>query len=374
MKVKPTVFMVGAFPPPVHGLSNINLTMMRRLQLCAHVVSFDTAGRKRSKAGAILMFRSLFDGVRLIVNYLFSMIADRPVSLYVAFSGGKGQIRDAIFLTIARFFGVRIFIHHHSFRYVNKPDWVTSVVFRISGKVTHVVLCEDMAVRLQERYKGVVNDVKAISNAGIIGMKLGSEIEVHRKIGCSSLTIGFLSNITREKGIFRLFDIARKLTEMGVDFKVIIAGPLDKNIREQFELCVSSQGGVDYIGPVYDDKKESFFRSIDLLVFPSAYENEAEPLTIIEAMSRMIPVVASARGCIRSLFAAGGGVAYPDDSGFEGKAADFIKSLSENPEQYEKLSKEAFDHALYLTSTEGNVRELVSALLDGRHSVEAGVI
>lgn len=365
MKGKPTVFMVGAFPPPVHGLSNMNQTMMERLQQCAHVIPFDTTWRGSSKNQIVSVFCRFLDGVKLIANYWVSMIVDRPISLYVALSGGKGQIRDAIFLIVSRFFGVRVFVHHHSFRYINKRDWITSIIFSISGKMTHVVLCEDMAARLRDRYDGLVSDVLAISNAEIIGMKLSKNIKIGKSVNYSGLTIGFLSNITREKGIFRLFDIIGKLRGEGVDLKVVIAGPLDENIREKFEQCVRSGDGVDYIGPAYGEKKESFFRSIDLLVFPSAYENEAEPLTIIEAMSRMIPVVATSRGCIRSLLGAGGGVAYPDDSSFEEKVAEFIKYLSRNPAYYEKLSREAFERAMYQTSVDHNIRGLVSALLRG---------
>lgn len=365
MKGKPTVFMIGAFPPPVHGLSNMNQTMMERLRQCANVIPFDTTWRGSSKNKIASTFRRFLDGVKLIVNYCFLMISHRPVSLYVALSGGKGQIRDSIFLVIGRFLGVRAFVHHHSFRYINKRDWVTSIIFSISGKVTHIVLCEDMAARLRDRYGGLVTDVRAISNAEIIGMKLSPGIKVEKNVNRSGLTIGFLSNITREKGIFRLFDIVDKLRDEGVDLTVIIAGPLDESIREQFELCVRSEDRVDYIGPAYGEKKELFFGSIDLLVFPSAYENEAEPLTIIEAMSRMIPVIATSRGCIRSLLVAGGGVAYPDDSDFEGRVADFIKYLSENPAHYEKLSREAFERAMYQTSVSHNIGELVSALLGG---------
>ncbi|RQS31144.1 glycosyltransferase family 4 protein [Burkholderia sp. Bp8990] len=363
MKGKSTVFMIGAFPPPVHGLSNMNQTMMERLRQCAHVIPFDTTWRGGSQNKIASMFCRLLDGMRLIANYCILMILNRPVSLYVALSGGKGQIRDAVFLIIGRFFGVRVFVHHHSFRYINKRDWVTYLIFSISGRVTHIVLCEDMAARLRDRYDAVITDVRAISNAEIIGMKLNPHIKIDKNVNCSSLTIGFLSNITREKGIFRLFDIVGKLKGQGVDLNVIIAGPLDEGIREQFEFCVRSGERINYIGPAYNEKKESFFRSIDLLVFPSAYENEAEPLTIIEAMSRMIPVIATSRGCIRSLLVAGGGVVYPDDSDFERKVADFIKYLSQNPAHYEKLSREAFERAMYQTSVDNNIAALVSALL-----------
>src|SRR5680860_532784 len=55
---------------------------------------------------------------------------------------------------------------------------------------------------------------------------------------------------------------------------------------------------LDYVGPQYGADKKTFFDSIDALIFPTRYANEAEPLTIHEAATHGLSVIAYGRGSI----------------------------------------------------------------------------
>ena len=120
-------------------------------------------------------------------------------------------------------------------------------------------------------------------------------------------TIGFLSNISLAKGIDRYLDLFAELRATGSRIAGRIAGPyIDLEVQRYVEKRIKEIGGIDYVGAVDQDQKALFFSSIDLLVFPTRYRHEAQPLVIYEAQAAGVPVAASDRGCIGDMIAPAG--------------------------------------------------------------------
>jgi len=114
------------------------------------------------------------------------------------------------------------------------------------------------------------------------------------------LVVGYLCNICEEKGIDDVLSLVERFKEEDVLFKV--AGPVsDELIRKRIMGVVGRFDNIDYIGPVYGDRKELFYKSLDLFVFPTKYANEASPLVLIEAVSKGVPFIAYNRGGIVDL-------------------------------------------------------------------------
>jgi glycosyltransferase involved in cell wall biosynthesis len=117
--------------------------------------------------------------------------------------------------------------------------------------------------------------------------------------------IGFFANISFEKGIDRYLDLLAQLRARGSRVQGVIAGPFDdRRVQEYVERRAKEIGGIDWLGPVYGDRKARFLSSIDLLVFPTRYPNEAQPLVIYEALAAGVPVAASKSGCIPEMIGA----------------------------------------------------------------------
>jgi glycosyltransferase involved in cell wall biosynthesis len=113
--------------------------------------------------------------------------------------------------------------------------------------------------------------------------------------------IGFLSNISFAKGIDRYLDLLADLRARGSNVTGLVAGPFDdEKVRDYVERRIKEIGRITYLGPVYGDRKESFFASIDLLVFPTRL-HEAQPLVIFEAQAAGVPVAAPDCGCIAQM-------------------------------------------------------------------------
>ncbi|NHZ87010.1 MAG: glycosyltransferase, partial [Planctomycetia bacterium] len=164
----------------------------------------------------------------------------------------------------------------------------------------------------------------------------------------NDMTIGFLSNISFEKGIKEYFEVLKKLIKDGYSVNGLIAGSntnikskkyLDSNLEELKEIC--------YLGKIVAKEKEDFLNKIDLLLLPTKYKNEAEPLVIHEAMSHGIVVIAWNRGCISNMISQNTGLVIEKDKQYVNSAVNQIIFWIENPKKLiiaKELSLKQFIH------------------------------
>lgn len=365
---RPAVFMVGAFPPPVHGLAMANEAMAKRLAGCAHVVKFDTVGVRVGSGWVGRLFR-LGTGIAVLRCAIMAAVR-RPSSIYISLSGGPGQLYDGMFALIGNLLHVPVFIHHHSFRYLNKPSRLARLVFHLAGRATHIVLCPDMAERLKQLYPTSVRETLVLSNTALSPAAPGGHIRVRAG---HPLTLGFLSNITPEKGIFAFFDVLSMLDRSGLQLHASVAGPVADTIRSEFDAALIRHPQAKYVGSVSGEAKTKFYESIDLLVFPSRYENEAEPLTIIEAMGFGVPVLASDKGCIPSTLRRGGGVCVADDEHMVERIAERVVDIAKSPDAYQRLSRGAVESVTAEAASQTPALSKLIGMLT-RTNTEAGVL
>lgn len=187
----------------------------------------------------------------------------------------------------------RIWFHHHVFSYIREPDWRMAAMLRILGpKVHHIVLGEAMAEGLARQYG--VGQMHELGNAVFV-QDVPATWQRDRL-----RTVGFLSNITRDKGIGLFIETMRRVQTDVPDLACLIAGPTDDpELRAEVEaFCAEAPDRRRWLGRVSGATKEDFFAQTDLLLFPTLYRNEALPVTIYEALAAGIPVLATRRGCI----------------------------------------------------------------------------
>jgi len=351
------VFFVAPLPPPIHGFSAINLAMYKLLKdRSSEVVLFNRA----PPTVKFLPFHIALKFLTLIFQYFLFFIRmsmKRPSSIYVGLSGGRGQVFDIPFLLMAEMFSVHVFIHHHSYAYINNPNFVSKVIFYLSNNSQHVTLCRRMKESLQEIYDLSAKNVIDLSNSAFEKVDVAYASE--KKHG---FVIGYLSNITGEKGIFEFFDLIAKLNEDGLTFSAKIAGPVNSSILDDFQRRLSDLCNVSHLGPVYGDAKEEFFSSIDVLVFPTKYLNEAEPVTIIESLKSAVPVVATFRGCIADQLDDSCGLVVHDYSDFVPLAARYISRLKLDSDFRHDQSKGAF--ARFCNLRKCNAEKLDRLIID----------
>jgi len=328
------ILVVGPFPPPVHGFAQATMDVAELLQAQGfRVTRIDLKPTKKN----VLEFLS----IRLSQFVKLFSAVWQGSRVYVGLSGGMRQAIDLVFLAIGRLGGAALYVHHHSFAYLNQPTPLARICMRLSGRnATHIVLCGGMKTALQRQYKTARN-VEVMSNAGLQSVRL----EFRNRTVIQ--TIGFLGALTAEKGVLEFLSTAAKLAQQHRDLRFRIAGPCDDvTIREKLAASCNTYSCIEYVGPVYGKDKFAFIESLDVLLFPSSYSNEAEPLVILEAMSSGIPVIGWQRGCIGEMlhWRNSGSHAIQQEESFAALAVATIETWLSEPQRYRQNSAEVRAH------------------------------
>lgn len=357
-----SIFFLGPLPPPVHGFSAINAAMLDRLKKAGAVQVFNRAPPVQAADHSVKTGRALGHWLGLICRFI-GAATQRPVAMYAGFSGGKGQLLDLPFFVVARLFGIPTYIHHHSFAYLNQHSRLTATCIAALGQAKHIALCPEMARALGTTYGIAETHLIVLSNAAFLpAINTASERTKSSEQESRPIRIGFLSNITAEKGIFEFFAVLRRATDMGLTYEAEIAGPVDIGIQDSFQIELTALSQTRHLGPLYGVEKQRFFQRIDLLLFPTRYANEAEPVTLHEALQAGATVVAANRGCIGGMLPDHCGSAQPAEA-FEAKALQTIQELALlDPAQ--RLARRAIIRQHYKNTAECSERTLQQLVHD----------
>jgi glycosyltransferase involved in cell wall biosynthesis len=329
--------------------------MLALLRQRTTVEVFDRAPRVKGRAPQLL------GQLREAIRYSAIVRRTADIGLYLALSGGLGQVIDGFYVLIGRAFRRQVFVHHHSFAYIDKSTLINKLVFFLLRDATHIVLSQGMGSALADRYKIDRKGIKVVSNAAFCGPP--PEIVRTQSHPNTPIRIGFLSNITFDKGFVEFFEVLTELGRLAVPYRAYIAGPIASNARSTFDRLFAAANQVDYVGPLYDDAKIRFYQQLDILLFPTKYVNEAEPLVVHEAMRSGVHVIACARGAIPELLSNGAGLVF-DQRAFVVSAATSISSLSSDRARLAQAQRLSFEQARRLhLSAEAQLTDVVRQIL-----------
>jgi glycosyltransferase involved in cell wall biosynthesis len=154
--------------------------------------------------------------------------------------------------------------------------------------------------------------------------------------------LGYLSNISAEKGVFEFLDLLEVARDRCLPVRGILAGPFqDSETEQQVRKRLAALPNVVYVGPKYGAAKDEFFLDIDVLVFPTLYKNETEGIVNHEAMQNGVPVIAYGRGCIPEIVVSECGLVIPPGEEFVPLALDQIQTWLAEPALYRSASTAA---------------------------------
>ncbi|UYG06056.1 glycosyltransferase family 4 protein [Halomonas sp. M4R1S46] len=334
------------FPPPVHGMSKVNQDVFNFLSSVeSNIKVINTVPSKQNCLFGTRRWVFYKGGYSLgmLAKLFYVLMSAKHKSVYRPINGGVGQVYDVLYLMLCRMFRKRIYIHHHSFSYLNRKSLVFSLLSSLAGKrAVHVVLGDKMSSNLQQLYNVKEDNVRILSNSSFFRKNLEEDKGVdYGEIGekKESLIIGHLANLSNDKGVGVFCQLCRKLDALGIQFRAKVAGPFHDEAAEKliFSL-IDNCPNASYLGPVYGQKKEDFFKSLDVFIFPSKYRNEAEPLVLYEAAEHGVFLMGTEAGCMRDSIKNLNGFSFPlsDEEAWVEKVVEYLK---ENINQVRSLDQ-----------------------------------
>jgi glycosyltransferase involved in cell wall biosynthesis/GT2 family glycosyltransferase len=323
------IIVIGPMPPPVHGYSVVTDFVVRKLGEIAEVDVVDTAPERSRRDIGYHVQR-----VMRASRALWHLVRGRSTSrtLYMAIAGGAGVAYDLPLALAARLLGYRIYLHHHSFNYINRRRGRTALLIALAGSgAAHICLSPQMARRLTALYPRAERTM-VLSNAA-----LTHPLEKTPARG-GPVRLGFLSNLIPEKGIDRAIEVTRLLRADKRDVVLAVAGPaLTPDTQRMLARAKDELGtAFEYRGAVYGAQKAAFFASLDVFLFPSRYANEAQPLVVLEALAAGVPVLATQRGCMAEDIGSNGGAFR--DADYVGEAVQRVAQWCEERHRLAALS------------------------------------
>jgi glycosyltransferase involved in cell wall biosynthesis len=319
------VVAIMQLPPPVNGLSLVNGEMSKRLADAGRLAALWDISPPLSKSqilGALARsWRVLVAAFRLVVRCPSGVRI-----LYMPCDGGSGLFFNVVLALTARCLGLDLWLHHHSFAYVDRRSVLFSMLMTVAPRgALHIGLCKDMISRLSAQYARQWSRAEArqyvLPNAFVFRTTRPSRW--NRPAG--PIQLGHMSNLTIDKGSVTFLDFVLAAHARGLDVEGRLAGPIvDREVEKALaERAALLPGRLTWVGPVYGQAKSAFLSSLDAFVFPTRYANEAQPLVLLEALAAGTPILAIERGCIGCDHVESPGLIAPADE-FQQAALEWI--------------------------------------------------
>lgn len=340
MRKIPSILFVVQLPPPFHGVSVMNEHVVNNPLLEGRyekrLLHMDF-GQTLSDLGT-LNFKKAWFFLVFLAKLKWNLLFKRPDLVYFTFMPrGLNLYRDTGLCLLIKLFGYRPLIHLHG-RGIKEAAAASKIkrwLYQMAFRGTQLICLSES---LKQDVATVYKEMPLVLANGIDAPILNKPDRKHDEIP----VILFFSNLFIAKGIYDFLNMLRELNNARVAFKAIIAGGEgDVTIEQVIGYAVKEgfNNKVEVLGSIIGAEKWEVFHQSDIFVLPS--HNECFPLTILEAMSAGLPVVATRIGGIPDMI-------LQEQDGFivEMRNADslyeYVKVLCTNRTLLEMMAQNAY--------------------------------
>ncbi len=208
--------------------------------------------------------------------------------LHIHYASGKSWIRKQTIAQWGRCLGFKTIMHCHTNIYnVAQRHGIKTTSNALKRSSHNIVLASPFLNYAIETLK--LNNVSIVNNIAEISHPIKSSTHATTKFL-------FLGLLNQSKGIYDLLSAANILSSEGYKFTIIVCGAGETDLFKSKVNDYGLNNFIDYRGWVTGKEKEKAFEDSDILVLPS--HSEAMPVSILEAMSLGMPVIATEVGAI----------------------------------------------------------------------------
>ncbi len=301
---KKTILVVGPLPLPYNGMTVVTKKILdsEKFNETFKVLHLDTSDHRDVQNIGNLDFLNIYFAFKNFFVCFYLLLMKKIDYFYIPNAQNNlGYLRDSLLLILAKFFKKYIIVHFHGgyfYNFYKNTNFFMQFLVRFTLKNVKkiVVLGECLKYNFEEFIDK--KNIYAVSN-GVKDEFRNFDYDILAKKN-NKFTILFLSNLTKNKGIFHFLDLALEL-KIFEDINFVCAGEWHSDIEKKQALDFCKKNGlnerVSFSGRIDGECKRNLFLTSSLFYMPTLHEGQ--PLVILEAMSAGLPVIAFDRGCIK---------------------------------------------------------------------------
>jgi len=274
------LLLIGPLPPPIGGAS-VSFKLLyseikKRNKFQIDLV--DTSG--------LSLFKSLFGSVRFLSN-LFSIVGKIYKSDVVSFHASTK--RFFVYGSYLKFWcsvlnkplQARVFGSSIKEAYQN-----SNIINRIL--IRYVLQSDQALIQTKGLLQFFKNEIRSKNNIKWFPTSRPLNSKTQEKNDSHTIKFIYVGHIRSEKGIDTLLDAIEILNERKLKFSLDLYGSVHDN---RFKERLNEIENINFRGEIRHDKLLKSLTQYDVMVFPTHYEGEGYPGTIIESLMSGVPVI-----------------------------------------------------------------------------------
>lgn len=291
----------------------------------------------------LIPISTVIDGSKLIkllcfiysyFKMLFHLLFNKIDIVHIHVASRKSLIRKAFYIRLAKLFRRKIILHIHG------GDFHTFYWRKCNNrqrrKVTKILNYTDVIIALGDTWK---SRISKLCSSKIRVVNNSVEAEEKNLYNPNSTNVLFLGRLEKEKGIYDLLEAAQYVIKENKNINFILAGNGDLAEVERIIKNMGIENNLKPLGWVDCNEVKELLKNTMTFVLPSY--DEGMPMSILEAMSFGIPIVATDVGGIPEMVHSGENGFLIKPGNVQG-LADSILHLSANCDERLRISNKNF--------------------------------
>ena len=298
MEGKHRILFMAQLPPPVHGaaLRNKSVLDSKLINEKFELIPLPLCFANEVKDIGKFSFRKLYLALAYYARLIFVLSRQKIDLAYFTMSpSGFAFYRDIIIIVILKIFGIKR-LYHFRIKGIQK-----TAKSKLGYALVKFAFKDADIICLSKHH---LSDIAGFCTKKPFVIPNGIKVEInleHYPVPVKNipLKILFISNLSRNKGVFDLLLALSILNKEGIDFTSQIVGAEHEISLKELENVVNEKGlqkRVKICGAQFGAEKLKLLTEADIFVFPTYFE--LFPGVILEAMQFGKAIVASTEGSI----------------------------------------------------------------------------
>jgi glycosyltransferase involved in cell wall biosynthesis len=241
-------------------------------------------------------FKKLWQFIKAF-SYIFMLAATGRIALiHCHVAVGMSFWRKMIFALLGKVFGIPVILHLHG-------GW-TKVFYNslsTTGKrlVAWQLSIADVVLVLSESWRSYILEIAPKANTVVLPNYVEMPESVVQPKDNSKINLLFLGLVSNRKGVLDLISAFAAALKNAPQLVLNIGGDGEVDQAKAYAHELALESNINFLGWVGENKKNELLSCNDIFILPSY--NEGLPVSVLEAMSWGIPVIATAVGGIPEL-------------------------------------------------------------------------